>query len=106
MVPTFDEDWMIWENVMLSTGCGWESLNILAPIFSWSSTLITSVGVVTLVSNAAAAVTILLTDPGSRTSTTARLRREEPSLDFRSFGLKAGLLAMARMLPFFGFMTI
>src|SRR5229473_2950877 len=66
----------------------------------------TSFGRVMSWSKAAASVMTLNVDPGSYSALTARFMRDSAGASLATLGLKRGQLAIAKISPLFGFITI
>ncbi len=105
-MPMLLDSAMMSESIMVSTGCGCESW-----IVYWSTCIDAGtwnrwVSDTAPDSSAAAAVMILFTDPGSNASVTVRLRHRSGSVSANRLGSNDGKLAMARMSPVLGSITI
>src|SRR5215211_7658983 len=106
IVPTLEDLATMSAKVIGSGAWEWESWKVFSGHRGrLSGTIVSVLGVTTPCSRAAAAVMVLLVEPGSNTSSTARFLRASGLLLPIWLGSKVGTLAMARTSPVGGLIT-
>ena len=94
-IPTLLEWAMMSPSVMRSVACSSASWIVYPSMSRVAGTVNRSIGDTAPDSSAAPAVIVLLTDPGSHVSVTARLTRTPGFASAKAFGSKLGLFAIA-----------
>src|SRR4029450_1381844 len=106
MVPTLDDLATMSAKVISSGAWLWESWTLFSGHRGrLSGTIVSVFGVTTPCWRAAAAVIVLLVEPGSNTSAVARFLRASGVLGAIRLGAEVGMLAMARTSPLRGLIT-